>query len=90
VIEFPVILHEIVDKISAHVSYAPSDTLQTLRLLKRYNFIRYQQLELPFPTEAPVIGCAPQSGTASAPEAAAFETADLTGYDESATESSDV
>ena len=52
VIEFPTLLHDILDKISAFVSYSPSPTLQTLRLLKRYDFIRRLQLELPFPTEA--------------------------------------
>ena len=52
VIEFPTLLHDILEKISAYVSYSPSQTLQTLRLLKRYDFIRRQQLELPFPTEA--------------------------------------
>ena len=53
VIEFPTILHEIIEKLNAHVSYAPSQTLQTVRLLKRYDFIRYQQLEFPFSAEAP-------------------------------------
>ena len=52
VIEFTTLLHDILNKISAYVSYSPSQTLQTLRLLKRYDFIRRQQLELPFPTEA--------------------------------------
>ncbi len=54
VIEFPTILHEIIEKLNAHVSYAPSQTLQTIRLLKRYDFIRYQQLEFPFSAEGPV------------------------------------
>ena len=53
VIEFPTILHDVVDKLNAHVSYAPSHTLQTLRLLKRYDFFRYQQLEFPFSAEGP-------------------------------------
>ena len=51
VIEFPTILHDVIGKLNAHVSYAPSHTLQTLRLLKRYDFIRYQQLEFPFSAE---------------------------------------
>ena len=54
VIEFPTVIHEVLNKISAQVSYSTSQTLQTLRLLKRYSFIRRQQLELPFPTEAPL------------------------------------
>ena len=53
VIEFPMILRDILDRISPQASYGPSQTLQTLRLLKRYDFIRYQQLELPFRTEPP-------------------------------------
>lgn len=52
VIEFPTILQTILERISAHGNYAPSQTLQTLRLLKRYNLIRRQQLEFSFPTEA--------------------------------------
>ncbi|HEX73460.1 MAG TPA: hypothetical protein ENN65_09115 [Candidatus Hydrogenedentes bacterium] len=52
VIEFPTILQAILERISAHGNYAPSQTLQTLRLLKRYNLIRRQQLEFSFPTEA--------------------------------------
>lgn len=54
VIEFPTILFELLEKVHPNVSYTSSVTLQMLRLLKRYDFIRYQQLELPFPTEAPV------------------------------------
>ncbi len=55
VIEFPTILQDILGRLSAHGNYAPSQTLQTLRLLKRYNFIRRQQLEFAFPLEAPVV-----------------------------------
>lgn len=53
VIEFPTILQEMLSRVSAYGNYAPSQTLQTLRLLKRYNFIRRQQLEFSFPLEAP-------------------------------------
>jgi len=53
VLEFPTILEEMLRRISAHGNYAPSQTLQTLRLLKRYHFIRRQQLEFAFPLEAP-------------------------------------
>lgn len=53
VIEFPTILQEILEKLNPHVSYAPSITLQTIRLLKRYEFLRVQQLEFPFSAEAP-------------------------------------
>ncbi len=54
VIEFPTILSDMLDTLSPFVSYAPSHTLQTLRLLKRYQLVRHQQLELPFPTEPPL------------------------------------
>ncbi len=67
VIEFPTILHEILDRINANVSYGPSHTLQTMRLLKRYDLVRYQQLELPFPTEPPVTTLAPHVETAELP-----------------------
>lgn len=61
VIEFPTVLFELLEKVHPNVSYSSSVTLQMLRLLKRYDFIRYQQLELPFPTEAPVGAAGPQS-----------------------------
>ncbi|MBI2433369.1 MAG: hypothetical protein HYV26_10900 [Candidatus Hydrogenedentes bacterium] len=53
VIEFPTVLQEMLARISAYGLYAPSQTLQTLRLLKRYNLVRWQQLEFAFPIEAP-------------------------------------
>ena len=53
VIEFPTILQDMLLRISAHGNYAPSPTLQMLRLLKRYNFIRRQQLEFAFAVEPP-------------------------------------
>jgi hypothetical protein len=68
VIEFPTILQEILEKINANVSYAPSHTLQTMRLLKRYNFLRRQQLEFPFPTEPPVSVVPPEVETAEEAE----------------------
>jgi len=67
VIEFPVILQDVLDRISATGNYA-SPTLQTLRLLKRYGFIRRQQLEFAFPTEAPLASAAPRLDTAEVPE----------------------
>jgi len=48
VLEFPVVLRGILDKVAASGLYA-SPTLQTLRLLKRYGLIRRQQLEFKFP-----------------------------------------
>ena len=55
VIEFPTILQQILERISAHGDYTPSQTLQTMRLLKRYNLIRRQQLEFAFPTAVPPV-----------------------------------
>jgi len=74
VIEFPTILFELLEKVHPNVSYSSSMTLQMLRLLKRYDFIRYQQLELPFPTEAPV-------GSSGAPILAAEPGLDYAGPD---------
>ncbi len=59
IIEFPTILQDMLSRISADGNYAPSQSLQTLRLLKRYNFIRRQQLEFTFRTEAPPIASRP-------------------------------
>jgi hypothetical protein len=53
ILEFPVILRDILGRISAQGNYAPSQTLQTMRLLKRYNLIRRQQLEFTFPSPPP-------------------------------------
>ncbi len=53
VIEFPTLLADILRLISAQNNYAPSQTLQIMRLLKRYNFIRQQQMELFFPAATP-------------------------------------
>lgn len=53
VIEFPTILADMLRLVSPQNNYAPSHTLQTMRLLKRYNFIRKQQLELFFPSPTP-------------------------------------
>lgn len=50
VIEFRTILGDLLKQISVQGNYGPSKTLQTLKLLKRYDFIRPQdleQLELP-------------------------------------------
>jgi hypothetical protein len=53
VLEFSTILRETLARISAHGNYAPSQTLQTMRLLKRYGLIRRQQLEFAFPVDPP-------------------------------------
>ena len=49
VLEFGALLAALAAQLSSH----PSHTLQTLRLLKRYDLLRRQQLELPFPQEPP-------------------------------------
>lgn len=49
VLEFSVVLRGLLDMVHPQGQYAPSATLQTLRLLKRYDLIRRQQLELAFP-----------------------------------------
>ena len=66
VIEFPTLLSDMVQRINPHGQYTASPTLQLLRLLKRYDFIRRQQMEFPFPVEAPTTTITP-----------AIETTDL-------------
>jgi len=51
ILEYPTVLRVVLDKISPNGLYA-SQTLATLRLLKRYRLIRHQQLEFTFPNEA--------------------------------------
>ncbi len=63
VLEFSTILQDILARISAHGHYAPSQTLQTMHLLKRYGLIRRQQLEFSFPLEAPPANEAPVDTT---------------------------
>lgn len=58
-LEFATILHDILDKLNPQISYSPSHTLQTLRLMKRYGFIRRQQLEFPFHNEPLITGTSP-------------------------------
>lgn len=53
VLEFSTLLAALARLLSSHGNYAPSQTLQTLRLLKRYNLVRRQQLEFPFQVEPP-------------------------------------
>jgi len=48
VIEFPTLLHDLLQKVAAHGSYGASQTLHTLRLLKRYQLVRFQQMEFAF------------------------------------------
>ena len=73
VVEFATLLQDILTRISAHGHYAPSQTLQTIRLLKRYNFVRRQQLEFPFPLEAPPSSTPPAVHAEVPPQDAAPE-----------------
>jgi hypothetical protein len=68
VIEFGTILRGLLDMVHPQGQYAPSATLQTLRLLKRYGLIRRQQLDLPFPAEPPIALRAPAVDTSPAME----------------------
>lgn len=51
VLEFSTLLTSLAERLSADGDYAPSQTLQTLRLLKRYDLLRRQQLEFLFPLD---------------------------------------
>lgn len=53
VIEFPTVLQGILGKIHENSSYTGSPTLQTIRLLKRYRFLRHSQMEFEFVSEPP-------------------------------------
>ena len=55
VMEFPAILEGLLAKVDAYAHYAPSATLQTLRLIKRYNLVRLQQLEFAFAMGPPSV-----------------------------------
>jgi hypothetical protein len=64
ILEFPIVLQDLLEKVSVNGNYDASPTLQTLRLLKRYRFIRNQQMEFSFATEPPATGLAPVVDTA--------------------------
>lgn len=66
VIEFPTMLAETIRLVSVQGSYSPSQTLQTIRLLKRYGFIRRQQMELFFPAPTPDAPVLPKEAMADA------------------------
>ena len=54
VLEFTTVLGDTLHRLSPHGNYAPSQTLQTMRLLKRYSFIVNQQMEFAFPMSDPL------------------------------------
>jgi hypothetical protein len=66
VIEFPLVLQDLLQKVNVNTSYPASQTLQTLRLLKRYKLVRNQQMEFVFTMEAPPAAEAPRIDTADA------------------------
>jgi len=70
-IEFPVILRDLTDRVVLTGSYAGSPTLQLLQLLKRYRLIQRQQLEFDFP-----------SGPARNPQPGEVETTILPEFDD--------
>jgi len=65
ILEFPVVLRDLLDKVSAGTAYPASTTLQLLRILKRYRFIRNLQMEFSFPTEARGVIATPHVETAA-------------------------
>jgi hypothetical protein len=66
VLEFPAILGELLEKVTANGNYA-SVTLQLLRLLKRYHLVQRQQLEFNFLTEVAAVIPTPQIETVTSP-----------------------
>jgi hypothetical protein len=52
VLEFPTILSFLISHVQTNCNYVESETLQLLRLLKRYGLVKGLQLELPFKTRA--------------------------------------
>jgi len=64
IIEFPTLLRDLLTKVSIHGTYAGSQTLQLLRLLKRYRLTRHQQMEFTFPFDAPHV---PSTGNPPVP-----------------------
>ncbi len=70
VIEFPYLLHDLLQKVNVGGSYPDSQTLEMLRLLKRYKLTRNQQMEFSFATEAPPPVTPPviETAIASSPE----------------------
>ncbi|MFP4192338.1 MAG: hypothetical protein ACLFU6_09745 [Candidatus Hydrogenedentota bacterium] len=49
VMEYPALLQDLLNRVDVNLAYTGSPMLQTLRILKRYHFIRNQQLEFAFP-----------------------------------------
>jgi hypothetical protein len=54
IISFRTMLLDIIDKVEINRNYRKSDTLQLLRILKTYDFLKDPQLDLPSDRPAPV------------------------------------
>ena len=59
VMEFSLVLRDLLELVDANTNYPMSDTLQMLRLMKRYKLVRNQQMEFTFTTEPPLSDAAP-------------------------------
>ena len=68
IMEFSTVIEGVLDKICENTNYTMSQTLQLLRLLKKYSFIRNQQMEFTFPTEPPTSNIAPDIETSIEPD----------------------
>ena len=54
IVSFRTMLLDIIDKVEINRNYRKSDTLQLLRILKTYDFLKDPQLDLPSDRPAPV------------------------------------
>ncbi len=60
VLEFPVILNDLAERVMVSGTYNGSTAMQLLQLFKRYRLFRNQQLEFAFPREAHATGPGPR------------------------------
>lgn len=63
ILEFSSLLEGLVHRVCGTEDYSGSQTLQLIRLLKRYRMLRHQQLEFSFSTEPPVASKLPSVET---------------------------
>jgi hypothetical protein len=68
VLEFPVILKDLVERVMISGTYTGSPAMQVLQLLKRYRLFRNQQLEFTFPREAHAAGPGPRVDSDATPD----------------------
>jgi hypothetical protein len=67
VLEFPVILLDMLDRVTVGAEYGGSTTLQLLQLIKRYRLARNNQMEFSFPMEPHIAAGEQQIETAELP-----------------------